>query len=451
MAGLSAAWRLKHHDILLLESNCRVGGRIRSERRGYHWLNWGGHVFAGDGSASDELFRSVGIEARTVPGVLSGMYMNGKLLTDGRVETYPFKIPMSWKARFSLIRAGAKVRAAVFKYGKVASQRPGEDSRVHQQRIFDFMNDQTFSDFLGELPMDADAIFRPTVSRSTGDPEVISAGAGVGYFYMIWNKDEGLAKNILGGPSTLTETIATVLGNQVQLNANVKQVVQDTNSVKVSYSQHGTEYEEEARYVVLATPAPITRKIAVNIKPQVGEALDKIVYGPHVSASFLTNETGPQVWDNLYSIATPKKSFDILIHNSNLIHSLKTERQPGSSFMTFSPAQRGHELINKTDEEIIQTYIKDLNDIFPGIRNHIVEAEVNRWPLGSAYVFPGRAKLQSVLTEPSGRLFLAGDYLGSLYTETAVQTGFNAAQNINSLLGTCKQEKNSPDVARYVY
>lgn len=34
LAGLSAAWRLRHWDIELLESDHRVGGRIRSERRG---------------------------------------------------------------------------------------------------------------------------------------------------------------------------------------------------------------------------------------------------------------------------------------------------------------------------------------------------------------------------------------------------------------------------------
>ncbi|MDQ7862095.1 hypothetical protein RCO48_17280 [Peribacillus frigoritolerans] len=31
-------------------------------------------------------------------------------------------------------------------------------------------------------------------------------------------------------------------------------------------------------------------------------------------------------------------------------------------------------------------------------------------------------------------MFLAGDYLGSYYTETAIQTGFTAAQSINSFL-----------------
>ena len=34
LAGLSAGWRLRHWDAIVLESDERVGGRIRSERRG---------------------------------------------------------------------------------------------------------------------------------------------------------------------------------------------------------------------------------------------------------------------------------------------------------------------------------------------------------------------------------------------------------------------------------
>ncbi|MGO4757642.1 NAD(P)-binding protein, partial [Streptomyces sp. 2MCAF27] len=34
IAGLAAGWRLRHWDTLLLESGGRVGGRVRSERRG---------------------------------------------------------------------------------------------------------------------------------------------------------------------------------------------------------------------------------------------------------------------------------------------------------------------------------------------------------------------------------------------------------------------------------
>jgi protoporphyrinogen/coproporphyrinogen III oxidase len=435
LAGLAAAWRLKHHDILLLESDGRIGGRVQSERRGDYWLNWGGHLYAGAGSATDELFNSVGITALPVPGILSAMSMNGKLLTDGHVETYPFRVPMSWKSRFAMIRAGAKVRAAVIKYSKVAKKRPGEDYRVQQQRILDFMCDRTFADFTGKLPPDADAIFRPTVSRSTGSPETMTAGSGVGYFHTVWNKSDGLGKNIFGGPSTLTHTMATTLGERVQLNAKVLEVLQKEDRVVVRYNQEGVIHVEEARYAVLATPATITKEIAKDIDPEIANALGQIKYGPHVSAAFLTNETGPQVWDSVYSFATPKRSFDVILHQSNLVRSMQTERKPGSSFMLFSPGESGRRLIDLPDEEILQKYLNDLDEIFPGFSNHVVEASVGKFPFGSAYDFPGREKIQPILTKFAGRLFLAGDYLGTKYTETAIQTGFTAAQNINSLMG----------------
>jgi oxygen-dependent protoporphyrinogen oxidase len=434
IAGLSAAWKLRHRDVLLLEAGDRVGGRIRSERRGRYWLNWGAHVYNGRGSATDQLLTSVGVDAAPVPGALTALAMNGRLLTDGRVETYPFRVPMSWSSRAALLRAGAKVRLAVMRYGKIAAPRPGEDYRLRQQRLYDYLGDRTFADFVGPLPDDADALFRPTVSRSAGDPEQVSAGAGVGYFHLVWSKGEGLSRNIVGGPSTLTETIAASLGDSVVLGAAVQEVVQKSDSVVVRYTQDGVEHEVTARYAVLATPAPITRRIAVNLPEQTAEALGQVVYGPYVSAAFLTDETGPQPWDSTYAIATPKRSFNVAFNMSNLVRGAETERAPGSSIMVFSPARFARPLLDASDEDVTATYLRDLQEIFPGFGDLVVESQVQRWPLGLAYCFPGRGRLQPALTRPAGRLFLAGDYLGTWYTETAVQSGFSAAQDILSAL-----------------
>ena len=49
IAGLTAAHALRDRDVLLLEADDRVGGRIYSEPRGDVWLNFGAHVFAGPG------------------------------------------------------------------------------------------------------------------------------------------------------------------------------------------------------------------------------------------------------------------------------------------------------------------------------------------------------------------------------------------------------------------
>lgn len=439
IAGLAAGWWLRHRDIALLESGARVGGRVRSERRGPYWLNWGGHVYAGGESATARLLADTGVESVAVPGSLAGLSMNGKLLLKGRVETYPFRIPMSWESRRAMVTAGMKVRLAVERYARLVGRRPGESEASRQQRVYDFMNDRSFADFVGSLPPDAEALFAPTVTRSSAELDQISAGAGIGYFSLVWNIGEGLSQSILGGPSTLTETIAAALGERVQLGAAVREIVQKKNSVVVRYRQDDIDREVEARYVVLATPAPISHQLGVDLDADVREALARIEYGPFVSAAFLTNETEPRSWDNAYAIAAPKRSFNVALNMSNIVHGYATERQPGSSIMTFSPGNLARKLMELDDDAILATYEQDLAEVLPGFGGTVVESEINRWPIGSPYCFPGRAGLQRTLTRNAGRVMLAGDYLGTSYTETAVHTGLKAAQEVQSLLGTDRQ------------
>jgi len=442
LAGLAAGWRLRHWDAVLLESGSRVGGRIRSERRGRFWLNWGGHVFAGPGSSTDALLSEVGITAAQVPGALAALSMNGKLLLTGPMPTYPFRIPMSLSSRIALIKAGIKVSGQVLKYAGIVRQRPGEDPAVRQQRVYDFENDRSFRDFVGDLPDDAAALFYPTVTRSAADPHEIAAGAGIGYFSLVWNIGQGLNRGIVGGPSTLTQGIATALGDRVQLDADVTEIVHTKRSVVVRYRQNGVDCEVEARCVVLATPATVSHRVAVDLAADIRDALGKVVYGPYVSAAFLTDEPGPQPWDAAYGIATPKRSFNIVLNQSSLVRGGETTRQPGSSIMTFSPASLARTLLPKGDDEILRIYTDDLDRVLgSGFGGSVVEAQVQRWETGAPYCFPGRGALQQTLTRRGSRVFLAGDYLGTLYTETAISTGFSAAQEAASLLATDRQRR----------
>jgi protoporphyrinogen/coproporphyrinogen III oxidase len=435
IAGLASAWRLRERNVLLLEADTRVGGRICSEPRGAYWLNWGAHVFAGPGSATGWLLEEVGVRAEPVPGELAALAMNGRLLTDGRVVTYPFRVPMAWSDRAAVVRAGIKVRRAVRRYGSIATARPSDAPGELQQRVYDFLGEQTFAQFIGKLPEDADALFRPTVTRSAGSPEQVSAGAGVGYFRLVWDRKSGLSRNIVGGPATLTEALAAALGSRVVLGAEVLEVVQEKDQVRVRYRRGTSDEELVAGYCVLAVPAPIARRLAVGLAPETADALQRVVYGPFVSAAFLTNEIAPQPWDRCYAVATPKRSFNIFVNVTSLARSREREREPGSSIMVFSPAELARALLDLDDDQIIDRYLQDLDDVFAGFSGLMVEAHVRRWPLGLAYCFPGRGRIQEALTRPAERIHLAGDYLGTFYTETAVETGQRAADTILRSLG----------------
>lgn len=440
LAGLSAAWRLRHWDTVVLESGSRVGGRIRSERRGDYWLNWGGHVFAGAGSSTDALLNEVGVMAVQIPGSLQGLSMNGAFIKKGHIATYPFRIPMSLAARVDTMRAGLKVVSGVAKYTGVVRKRVGESGAMRQQRIYDFENSSSFQDFVGNLSEDAAALFKTTVTRSAGDMDQISAGAGIGYFSLVLGFGQGLSQGIVGGPSTLTESIAAALGERVQLGAVVQEVVHRKESVLVRYRQDGVDREVEARTVVLATTADVSHKIGVDLPEELRGALGQIKYGPHVSTAFLTNETTAKPWDDIYAIAAPKRSFAIALNQASIVRGTESVRKPGGSFMTFSPASLGKALLEKPEEEVIATHLADLDQVLGhGFADSVVEAKVDRWKNASPYCFPGRAKIQSTLMRGTDRVFLAGDYLGTLYTESSITTGFSAAQEAASVLATHRQ------------
>src|SRR5699024_10887383 len=160
----------------------------------------------------------------------------------------PFRVPMSWKSRLAMLTAGAKVRAAVMKYAKVAQKKEVEDYCVKQQRIIDFMNNKTFSEFTGKLPINTDAICNSNIIKSTSIPDEVSYGARIGYFYMIWNKKGTISQNIMSKLSTLTNTITNHLKNKVEINAHVQEIIHNQDFVTVKYQQNGTEFVETAKY-----------------------------------------------------------------------------------------------------------------------------------------------------------------------------------------------------------
>ncbi len=240
------------------------------------------------------------------------------------------------------------------------------------------------------------------------------------------------------------------MGDRVQLGAEVQEIVHKADSVVVRYRQNDTDHEVEARCVVLATPATVSHRVAVDLPADIREALGQVVYGPHVSAAFLTDETAPRPWDQSYAIATPKRSFAIALNQASIVRGTESVRQPGGSIMTFSPAGLGRALLDNSDEEIVNTHLADLDQVLgSGFAASVVEGQASRWKDGSPYCFPGRGKLQPILMRRASRVFLAGDYLGTLYTETAITTGFSAAQEAVSLLATDRQQNRRAEANRH--
>ena len=169
IAGLSAAWRLRHRDVLLLEAGDRLGGRMRSDPCGDYWLNFGAHLFPAPGSLVDRMARECGLETVPVTGGMMGLAVGSTILDGGRVETYPFRLPLSLRERIAFARAGLKVQLR-----RPPLPRGAEDR-------YAFEDDRTFAEFLGPLPPAVREIFScaaPSRHRRARTSSPRAAGSG---------------------------------------------------------------------------------------------------------------------------------------------------------------------------------------------------------------------------------------------------------------------------------
>lgn len=435
IGGLSAAWRLRHRDILVLESGDRPGGRLRSEPRGEYWLNFGAHLFGEVSSPAGALADELGLETRPIPGDRMGIAFRGKIVAGGRSETFPFRLPLDLRSRLSFIKMGLKLRSGVLRLLKVQASVEGEPPAARRVRQLSFENKRTLADYVGTLSPDIDLMLRTITERTAADPSEMAAGYGLTSFGQVWSK-HSFGRNLFGGSSRLPQAISSALGDRLQLGAEVTGIEQRADHVVISYRHGGEERQILARHAIVATQANVARRIIEGLPADTADALDKIRYGAFLSAAVLTAETGPMPWDKNYAIATPGLSFGVFFNQASTLRI--GARKPGGSLMLFRGARGAAELMKLSDDEIARRFQADLEKLFPAARGIVREIVVQRWPQGAPYSFPGRAELQPALTRDLGRIHLAGDYLEFPCMDAAISTASEAAEKIERALETAR-------------
>jgi oxygen-dependent protoporphyrinogen oxidase len=419
IAGLSAAWRLRHRDVLLLEAGDRLGGRMRSDPCGEYWLNYGAHLFPGPGSLVDRMARECGLETVPVTGGMMGLAVGSTLLDHGRVETYPFRLPLSVRDRIAFVRAGVKIQRAVARYHRL-------------ERRYDFEDDRTFGEFLGPLPPAVHELFSCAAHRATAGLDELSAGCGIGLFALVWGgKGSLIARNLLGGSGELPAALGRRLGELARTGCRVQAVRPDGAELVVEY---GGE-EIRAHQVIVAAQAPHAAPLVAPVAERAAAVLAQLTYGAFLSVAVETSETTTMPYDDVYAIATPGRAFDLF---TNQAHALRRTgpRRPGGSLMLFAGGHGAAALMHEPDAVIAERFLADLHELYPQTRGAIAGATVHRWELGNVYARPGRGRLQPALEGPLGaheNLHLAGDYFAELGNiEAAARTGLAAAERADA-------------------
>lgn len=407
ISGLTAAWRLRDRDILVLEAADIVGGRLKTETRGPYWLNLGAHVLMAGGPMAT-LAAEVGVPLVEPPGNFLAVAMHGRVIRATNVWQMFLRLPLSLAARISLAKVGVRLMAA----------------KHRDPAVLDAIS---FAEFLGPMHPDVAALMRVVANRLTGELDDVSALVGVHGFDHLWL---GSRLNIAGGSAALPHAIGAALGDRLLTSATVTRVEQTTGAVAISYSVNGEHRQVTADRCIVAVPAPIARALVPGLPPAQDSALAAMRYAPFVVAGIFTEETGPMPWDDLYALATPEQSFCMLFNPGNALRF--GPRRPGGSLVVYAVAERAAVLLALSDDAIRSRYLADLAAIFPEARNVVAEVIIQRWPHGTAIGYPGRGAALAQLAGGSGRIVFAGDYMTPLEGVDATESGATASSLLHT-------------------
>ncbi len=409
IAGLTAALHLRDLTPLVLEADDRAGGRILSKQRGDLALSVGAHMFPPPDSIVGRMVDDFGLELIPITGSMLNVYLRGKLVRDSRPELLPFRLPLSLGARISLARAGLRLKRDAERYMRLIAPRPGDTDAAIRARALQHRGDQTFADFLGPLHPQAFGIFRAVANRSIAEPHEISQSSMAALFGHVWDTGD-LGRNMRGGSGRLPEALAGSLGEAIRLRARVRDVRLDRDAVRIRYDGDSGGGEVQARVAILAVPAPLIPAMVENLPRDTADAL---------------------------SILTPEMSFNMFFNHANYLRSTAAAKQ-GSVLMVYAGGDRGRSLWDLDDEAIRRRFLDDLHEMYPEVREIIVETMVKKWLYAGPFASPGRWRHQAVLERGvDDRLFFAGDWVSEFVSmETAARTGVEAAASARRALGT---------------
>ncbi|GAA0848838.1 FAD-dependent oxidoreductase [Streptosporangium amethystogenes subsp. fukuiense] len=435
VAGLSALWQLRHRDVVLLEADERLGGRLMSLPRGDYWMNLGAHLFPGAGSHVERMTSALGLETIGIPGAKFALTFAGKVYANKRIETYPFTLPMSLRERVALANIGLRAVGTVKVWQDTQREQPGWAAA----RFGGYLANRSFRDLIGRPPARVDGIFRAAGHRAASELEDQSVSTGGALFGGVWaGRKSLLSYNLNGGSGRLGEAMDAELGHLVRYGAAVTRVREENGHVTVTLREHGEEKTLRARQVIMATPAYVSHRVVEGLPGDVADVLADVKYGPFVSAGVITTERGRMPWDHIYALTATEQSFDMMFNHANPLRTGRT-RRPGGSLMVYAGGDGARRMLDLEDSGVESRYADDLVGVYPQLRGNIGEIRIQRWEHGIPYHRPGfsfEPMLRHSRRTDVGVHF-CGDYFGDLGNmELAAASGFRAALRAGAALGT---------------
>lgn len=250
------------------------------------------------------------------------------------------------------------------------------------------------------------------------------------YFDLRLGPDSGGLFKIRGGNDLLVKALTASLKDKILYGAPVVRVAQDSQAVRVTFTEGGTPRTLAAAYAVCALPFSMLKDIELSpgLPADKRAAVEKMQYS---SASRVLLQMKTRFWE-----AKRLSGFAITDDPMEIWHPTFTQRAVRGILTTYPRGPLSERLTALTEEARLSSTLARMEEVFPGARENFEVGVSKCWQedewVRGAWAHPSEEQLPLIM-RPEGRLHFAGEHTSRWpsWMQGALESGYRAAREIN--------------------
>jgi monoamine oxidase len=440
MAGLVSAYELKRagHDVILLEGQQRVGGRLQTLREPF---SDGLYAEAGGMRLPKSHALTMGyvnkFKLKTTPFTMGNpncfVFMEGRKLRLHEFRENPALLGFELHAQerdktpqqlwdLALEPITAKLQAA------------GEEAWTEIIALYDNDSLREYCERCGwsEGAMEMFGLFAGYESRMNSSfIDIIRPEVGGSFQDLV---------ELVGGADRLPSAFLPALRGNIRFGAKLVALDQSPEDVTVYYKTRGGRFSVTGDYAILTVPFPVLRHIEV-LKP-FSAAKQRAIRQVHYDASTkVLLQCRRRFWEEDDGILGGGTVTDLAIRNLYYPdHGRETGR--GVLLASYTWAEDAQRWGSLAPEDRIEQAIEDVSRIHPQINQEFEVGASKVWLddefAGGAFALfePGQfTRLYQAIIQPEGRFYFAGEHCSVYHRwiQGAIESGLRVAHEINQL------------------
>jgi monoamine oxidase len=438
IAGLVSAYELKlaGHEVILLEAQNRVGGRVYTAR------SFAPGLYAEYGAMRiprvHELTLAycakfgLGLRPFVMGNPKTLVYLGGKRMTTRDAELDPNQLPFEL-AEHERGRTYAELWDEATKDVVERYRRDGESAlaaiieEYDKYSIREFLEHRGWSE--GAIELYGVMSFREA-NMNAAVIEQLREIVGRAFEDM---------QEIVGGFDLLPNAFYSHLKDEVRFGANVHAIEQNEGSVTVHFKTESGRFSETADYAVCAIPFSILRDVEVTPawSREKQKAIRELNYNPSTKILF---QTKTRFWERTDGIVGGTTATDLPIRRICYPSHANPDEPRGTLLASYTWGQDALRWGGMDEETRLEEALEDVAKVHPEIRE---EYEIgathawynDRWARGAFALFEPEqeTRLQGHIVQPEGRVRFAGEHcsLWHAWIQGALESGIRAAREIH--------------------